>query len=148
MLEEVVGEIDVGYDFDEYLPRRRRVYEMLDEEVYLMDSRLPISEVNDALEINLPLNESHTIGGLVMNRLRRIPVRGESIVEAGYRFTVEGGIRAHRPEASGRAGRRGRTCAGGQRRGKILTPRDRSDRRRIDSPSGHGMTDCCRIISR
>ena len=40
VLEEVVGEIDVGYDFDEYLPRRRRVYEMLDEEVYLMDSRL------------------------------------------------------------------------------------------------------------
>ena len=89
VLEEVVGEIDVGYDFDEYLPRRRRVYEMLDEEVYLMDSRLPISEVNDALEIHLPLNESHTIGGLVMNRLRPIPVRGESIVEAGYRFTVE-----------------------------------------------------------
>ena len=24
-----------------------------------------------------------------MNRLRRIPVKGESIVEAGYRFTVE-----------------------------------------------------------
>ena len=62
---------------------------MLDEEVYLMDSRLPISEVNDALEINLPLKESHTIGGLVMNRLRRIPVRGESVVEAGYLFTVE-----------------------------------------------------------
>ena len=89
VLEEVVGEIDVGYDFDEYLPRRRRVYEMLDEEVYLMDSRLPISEVNDALEIHLPLKEAHTIGGLVMNRLRRIPVRGESIVESGYRFTVE-----------------------------------------------------------
>ena len=89
VLEEVVGEIDVGYDFDEYLPRRRRIYEMLDEEVYLMDSRLPISEVNDTLEVNLPLNESHTIGGFVMTRLRRIPVRGESIVEAGYRFTVE-----------------------------------------------------------
>ncbi len=89
VLEEVVGEIDVGYDFDEYLPRRRWVCEMLDEEVYLMDSRLPISEVNDALEIDLPLKESHTIGGLVMTRLRRIPVRGESIVESGYRFTVE-----------------------------------------------------------
>ena len=89
VLEEVVGEIDVGYDFDEYLPRRRRVYEMLDEEVYLMDSRLPISEVNDTLEIDLPTKESHTIGGLVMTRLRRIPARGESIVESGYRFTVE-----------------------------------------------------------
>ena len=54
-----------------------------------MDSRLPISEVNDALEINLPMKESHTIGGLVMTRLRRIPAQGESIVESGYRFTVE-----------------------------------------------------------
>ena len=89
VLEEVVGEIDVGYDFDEYLPRRRRVCEMLGEEVYLMDSRLPISEVNDALEISLPTKESHTVGGLVMMRLRRIPVQGESIVESGYRFTVE-----------------------------------------------------------
>ena len=89
VLEEVVGEIAVGYDFDEYLPRRRRVYEMLDEGGYLMDSRLPVSESNDALEIDLPLKESHTIGGLVMTRLRRIPVQGESIVEAGCRFTVE-----------------------------------------------------------
>ena len=89
VLEEVVGEIDVGHDFDEYLPRRRRVYEMLGEGVYLMDSRLPVSEVNDALDIDLPMKESHTIGGLVMTRLRRIPVQGESIVESGYRFTVE-----------------------------------------------------------
>jgi hypothetical protein len=32
VLEEVVGEIDVGYDFEEYLPRRKRIFEMLDEE--------------------------------------------------------------------------------------------------------------------
>ena len=62
---------------------------MLDEEDYLMDSRLPIPEVDDTLEIDLPMKESHTIGGLVMTRLRRIPARGESIGEAGYRFTAE-----------------------------------------------------------
>lgn len=89
ILEEVVGEIDVGYDFEEYLPRRKRIFEMLDEEVYLMGSRLPISEVNEALGINLPAKEYHTIGGLVMARLRHIPEKGESIVESGYRFTVE-----------------------------------------------------------
>jgi CBS domain containing-hemolysin-like protein len=89
VLEEVVGEIDVGYDFDEYLPRRKRVYEMLDEEVYLMDSRLPISEVNESLGIFLPAKEAHTIGGLVMARLRHIPCEGEEIVESGYRFIVQ-----------------------------------------------------------
>jgi len=88
ILEEVVGEIDVGYDFEEYLPRRRRIYEMLDEETYLMDARLPISEVNELLGTSLPAVESHTIGGLMMARLRHIPVEGESIVEAGFKFTV------------------------------------------------------------
>jgi CBS domain containing-hemolysin-like protein len=89
ILEEVVGEIDVGYDFEEYLPKRKRIFEMLDEEVYLMDARLPISEVNEVLYTQLPAAETHTIGGLVVARLRRIPSEGDSITEAGYRFTVE-----------------------------------------------------------
>jgi CBS domain containing-hemolysin-like protein len=88
ILEEVVGEIDVGYDFEEYLPRRKRIFEMLDEETYLMDARLPISEVNELLGTSLPAVESHTIGGLMMARLRHIPQEGESIEEAGFRFTV------------------------------------------------------------
>ena len=88
ILEEVVGEIDVGYDFEEYLPRRKRICEMLDEETYLMDARLPISEVNELLGTSLPAVESHTIGGLLMARMRHIPAEGESIVESGFRFTV------------------------------------------------------------
>jgi CBS domain containing-hemolysin-like protein len=89
ILEEVVGEIDVGYDFDEYLPKRKRVFEMVDEDSYLMDSRVTISEANEVLGINLPTTESHTIGGLVIARLRHSPEQGESIEEAGYRFIVE-----------------------------------------------------------
>jgi putative hemolysin len=88
ILEEVVGEIDVGYDFEEYLPRRKRIFEMLDEETFLMDARLPISEVNEVLGASLPAVESHTIGGLMMARLRHIPTEGESIEEAGFTFTV------------------------------------------------------------
>jgi putative hemolysin len=88
ILEEVVGEIDVGYDFEEYLPRRKRIFEMLDEETYLMDARLPISEVNELLGTSLPAVESHTIGGLMMARLRHIPRVGESITESGFRFSV------------------------------------------------------------
>ena len=88
ILEEVVGEIDVGYDFEEYLPRRKRIFEMLDEETYLMDARLPISEVNEVLGTSLPAVESHTIGGLIMARVRHIPGEGEFIVESGFKFTV------------------------------------------------------------
>ena len=88
IIEEVVGEIDVGYDFEEYLPRRRRIFEMLDEDVYLMDARLPLSEASDVLGIHLPTGEAHTLGGMLLVRLRRIPVKGDAVVEAGYRFTV------------------------------------------------------------
>ena len=89
ILEEVVGEIDVGLDFEEYLPRRKRRIEKLNENKYLMDSRFPISETNAVLGTSLPATESHTIGGLVMARLRHIPREGEFIEEDGYRFTVE-----------------------------------------------------------
>ena len=62
--------------------------EKLTEDTYLMDSRLSVSEVNDVLAVDLPTTEFHTVGGLVLARLRHIPKQGEFIVEAGYRFTV------------------------------------------------------------
>jgi len=88
IVEEVLGEIDVGYDFEEYQPKRRSVYERLGDDAYLMDSRLSISEANEVLGVHLPATEFHTLGGLVMARLRRIPAKGDSIVELGYRLTV------------------------------------------------------------
>lgn len=88
IMEEVVGEIRVGYDFDEYRPRRRAHYRRLDDGGYEVDSRLPVGDVNELLETDLPTTEAHTIGGLVEARLRHIPVVGESITQAGWTFTV------------------------------------------------------------
>lgn len=90
ILEEVVGEIDVGYDFEEYIPRRRRGFEVLstDKGIYLMDSRMPISEVNEVLGIALPTEKFHTLGGMVLTHLKRIPSIGDDLVQSGYRFTV------------------------------------------------------------
>ena len=89
ILEEVVGEIDVGYDFDEYSPRKRHRLEEVSPGVYLMDSRVPISEANEVLGLSLSDREAHTVGGLVTARLRRIPVQGDNIEEAGFRITVD-----------------------------------------------------------
>ncbi len=47
VFEEVVGEIDVGYDFDEYHPKQRVYIEHESEDSHLMSGRTPISEVND-----------------------------------------------------------------------------------------------------
>ena len=89
IVEEVVGDIDVGYDFEEYLPRRKREIERLDDDAFLVDSRLSVSELNELLEISLNTKAAHTIGGLVMTQLGHIPEMGESMTEQGYRFSVD-----------------------------------------------------------
>ncbi len=89
IVEEVVGDIDVGYDFEEYLPRRKRIFQTIDENNYRLDSRISVSEVNELLEINLNTKTARTIGGLIMEQLGHIPEQGESMVEQGYRFSVE-----------------------------------------------------------
>jgi putative hemolysin len=89
IIEEVVGAIDVGYDFDEYTPKKRHLLEEIEDDVYLVDARVPISEANEVLGANFSDREAHTIGGLVTSRLRRIPKAGESIEENGFLVIVE-----------------------------------------------------------
>jgi CBS domain containing-hemolysin-like protein len=89
LVETVVGEMDVGHEFEEYFPRHVRKYEEVEDGVYLIDGRLPIHELNDALGLNLPATEFHTIGGMLVARLHHLAKNGESVTEAGYRFIVE-----------------------------------------------------------
>jgi CBS domain containing-hemolysin-like protein len=88
VFEEVVGEIDVGYDFDEYHPKQRAYIEHESEDSHLMSGRTPISEVNDMLYAKFPVGEAHTIGGLIISRLRHIPAVGDQVVDQGYRLSV------------------------------------------------------------
>ncbi|MEW8317917.1 MAG: hemolysin family protein [Candidatus Thiodiazotropha sp.] len=88
VFEEVVGEIDVGYDFDEYHPKRRIYIEHESENRHLVSGRMPISEINDILHVDFPVEEALTVGGLIVSRLRHIPSDGDFIEEAGHRMTV------------------------------------------------------------
>jgi len=89
IIEEVVGEIDVGYDFDEYSPKKRHQIEEVEPDVYVMDARIPISEAAEVLGVHLSDRDAHTVGGLVTAGLRRIPKIGDSIEKAGFQFIVE-----------------------------------------------------------
>ena len=89
IIEEVVGEIDVGYDFDEYTPKKRHQLEEIESGVFLMDARVPISEASEVLGVPLSDREAHTVGGLVTARLRRIPQVGDNVEESGLLFIVE-----------------------------------------------------------
>ncbi|HEY5624209.1 MAG TPA: hemolysin family protein [Gammaproteobacteria bacterium] len=88
MLETVVGRVGVGSTFVEDASLSRPRYALVEDDVYLMDARLPIPEVNDVLGTQIGLSQARTIGGLITARLRHVPVVDESVVEAGFRFTV------------------------------------------------------------
>ena len=89
IIEEAVGEINVDFDFDEYVPRKRHRLEEVDEGAYVMDARVPISETNEILDASFFDRDSRTMGGLITARVRRIPKLGDSIEDAGFRITVE-----------------------------------------------------------
>ena len=89
IIEEVVGEIDVGYDFDEYAPKKRHQLEEVEPDIYVMDARVPVSEASEVLGVHLSDRDAHTVGGLVTARLRRIPKVNDSVEESGFLFIVE-----------------------------------------------------------
>jgi CBS domain containing-hemolysin-like protein len=90
ILEEIVGEvINVGYTFEDHMLRQKYHIDKLKDDVFLMDARVPVVDVNAELDIFLPSTEAHTIGGLLISRLRHLPLSGEYIIQSGYRFTVQ-----------------------------------------------------------
>ena len=90
ILEEVVGEVvSVGYSFEGHISRHKYSIEILENGDYLMDGRVPLNEASDKLEVQLPSVDAHTVGGMVISHLRHIPVQGEFVIQAGYRFIVE-----------------------------------------------------------
>ena len=90
LLEEVLGEVvNLGQSFESAVPRHKGRVEKLPENCFRIDGRVPLVDVAEALEISLPYADVHTIGGLIMQRLKHLPRPGESIVVARYRFAVE-----------------------------------------------------------
>ncbi|MCM8612858.1 hemolysin family protein [Accumulibacter sp.] len=87
IFEEVVGPVDSGFDFDGMKTRRISI-EAISDDAHLISGRAPISELNDSLKLGLPVGDAHTIAGFLINRLRRIPQVGDTVVEQTYRYTV------------------------------------------------------------
>ena len=90
ILDEVVGDVvNVGYTFDEHLPKRKSEINKLDDNNYLMDGRVSVVDAGAVLDISLPSSDMHTLGGMLISHLHHIPLVGEYIVLSGYRFIVE-----------------------------------------------------------
>ncbi len=75
ILEEIVGDIMDEYDKEE--PEIQNI----SEGVFVVDAQMWVEDINERMEIDLPVDESYeTIGGLIIDRLGHIPLHpGEKV---------------------------------------------------------------------
>jgi putative hemolysin len=83
LLEEIVGEIQDEYDHEE-----AKIVEVSADEA-IFDATVSIDDVNDTLDLRLQGEDVDTIGGLLYERLGRVPALGDRIELDGVRLTVE-----------------------------------------------------------
>lgn len=82
ILEEIVGEIQDEFDEEEDLVN------MISENVYIIDSRAYIEDINERLNLKLPTDKSDTIGGFLFDMLGKIPEQDEIIDYHNIEFKV------------------------------------------------------------
>lgn len=87
LLEELVGEIEDEYD------REERMLSFINSNTILVDAKMNIYELNELLEEywkeRLPETEYDTVGGLVLDILGRVPLRGEEIRLGNLSIRIE-----------------------------------------------------------
>jgi CBS domain containing-hemolysin-like protein len=92
ILEEIVGEITDEYDTEEVPP-----VQVIDEHTVRVSARLPVADLGelfgtgDELEHELAEADVDTVGGLLAQRLGRVPLPGARAEVAGLRLLAEGG---------------------------------------------------------
>lgn len=83
LLEELVGEIVDEYDVDELL------LEQTAEDHWKVDGRLSVSDLSEAVNVELPEEEWDTVGGLVLGLAGRVPHEQEHFEISDLVLTVE-----------------------------------------------------------
>ncbi len=82
VLEEIVGEIQDEYDIGE-----EPLVGPVSENEGVFDARVTVGDVNDELSVHLP-DESSTLGGLVYQRLQKMPKVGDQVHLDGVTLSV------------------------------------------------------------
>jgi CBS domain containing-hemolysin-like protein len=83
ILEEIVGEIQDEFDEGE------AAIEQIGDDLYAVDGRIPITEVNEHFELDLPHEDFDTIGGFILGTLGRPPEVGDTIEADGAVMNVK-----------------------------------------------------------
>lgn len=83
VLEEIVGDIEDEFDTAEKPP-----ITAIKHNRYAVDALTEIEEFNEYFHAELPHSKIDTIGGLVTQRLGRLPKKGDTVHIDTYQFTV------------------------------------------------------------
>ncbi len=83
LLEEIVGEIHDEYDLDEDEPIKK-----ISETKYILEGQMKIVDLNDYLGVNLSSDDYDSIGGLIIEKLDRLPTVGDKITIDSLSFKV------------------------------------------------------------
>lgn len=84
ILEEIVGEITDEYDVE------RPPVEHLDNGAVRVTARLPVEDLGELFDTELPTDEVETVGGLLAQSLGRVPIPGAEVEVAGLQLIAEG----------------------------------------------------------
>ena len=86
ILEEIVGEITDESDTDDRPP-----VEHLDDGAVRVSSRLPVEDLGELFGVELDDSDVETVGGLLAQRLGRVPLPGTEAEISGLSMRAEGG---------------------------------------------------------
>ncbi|KVW92737.1 HlyC/CorC family transporter [Thiobacillus denitrificans] len=84
VLEQIVGDIEDEYDFDETEDNIIRE----NEGVFRVKAATEIDDFNQTLGAHFSDEEFDTVGGLVVSRFGHLPKRGESVQFDGFLFSI------------------------------------------------------------
>jgi CBS domain containing-hemolysin-like protein len=87
ILEEIVGEITDEYDAETPAP-----IEHLGDDMVRVSSRLPVEDLGEIFNVDLPAEDVETVGGLLAQLLGRVPLTGSEATINGLLLTGEGGV--------------------------------------------------------
>ena len=83
IIEEIVGEIQDEYDFDE-----QEEFIPLAENTYSVDARMSLIDFNEQLETQIESENADTIGGFIFDHLGRVPDQDNQFSYQGLTFTI------------------------------------------------------------
>lgn len=84
LIEEIIGDIQDEYDKEQPLIKK------ISENIYSVDPKIDLHELNENLEINLPTEGKYdSLGGFILSLTSYVPKVGELVKFENYEFMIE-----------------------------------------------------------